>query len=190
MLGLVVTDLLFVEMADAPEGELAKLRAAAVKADELAAVARELDLGAHVRLGKGELASGGADKESILADTLEAVLGAIYLDRGFEVAAAVIRRLFGARLAELATLGAALDYKTSLQELAAARFEDLPVYDLDEKGPDHRKSFTATVEVGGRVRGRGTGRSKKKAEQAAARQAYRHLRAQGSQPDGQPVEGR
>jgi ribonuclease-3 len=175
VLALVVTDLIFEELPEAPEGTLAKLRAAAVKTAALADVARELDLGSHVRLGKGEIATGGPDKDSILADTFEAVLGAVYLDRGLEVASGLVHRLFAGRLRGLATRGPALDYKTSLQELAAARFDALPVYELYEEGPDHEKRFSATVQVAGEVRGRGTGPSKKKAEQAAAREAYRRL---------------
>lgn len=173
--------MIFAALPDAAEGVLAKLRAAAVKTDELADVARELDLGRFIRLGKGETATGGADKDSILADGLEAVLGAVYVDRGYDVASQVVRTLFQDRLAHLATRGASLDYKTSLQELAAARFDELPVYTLDEEGPDHEKRFTATVEVAGKIRGGGTGASKKKAEQAAAREAYRRLVGDGAE---------
>jgi ribonuclease III len=183
VLAVVVTMMLYEQYPDAPEGTLAKLRAAAVRADALAAVGRELDLGAFVRLGKGETASGGADKDSILGDTLEGLIGAVYVDRGFVEADALVRRLFGPRLGDLAERGPALDYKTSLQELVAARYETIPVYELTEEGPDHEKSFTASVLVGGEVRGRGSGGSKKKAEQAAAREAYRSLTASRS-PDG------
>ena len=175
VLALVVTDMLIHALPDAPEGEMAKLRAAAVRTSALADVARGLDLGTHVRLGKGETATGGADKDSILADTFEALLGALYLDRGFDVAAELVKRVFAPRLTQLGTLGAALDYKTSLQELAARRFGAMPVYTLADEGPDHEKSFTAIVAIAGVERGRGTGRSKKKAEQDAARQAYRTL---------------
>lgn len=183
VLALVVTDFIFHELPDAAEGRLAKLRAAAVRTSVLAEVGREVGLGAFVRLGRGERASGGADKDSILADTFEAVLGAIYLARGFEGASQVVRRLFVDKLRELATRGAALDYKTSLQELAAARFNALPVYVLEEEGPDHAKRFTATVRVGGDVFGGGTGHSKKLAEQAAAREAYRRLMSESSGDD-------
>ncbi len=194
VLALVVTDFIFHELPDAAEGRLAKLRAAAVRTSVLAEVGREVGLGAFVRLGRGERASGGAGKDSILADTFEAVLGAIYLARGFDAASKVVQRLFVARLRDLATRGAALDYKTSLQELAAARFSALPVYALEEEGPDHAKRFTATVQVGGDVFGEGTGHSKKVAEQAAAREAYWRLRVEvpdehaGSKQDGEPPE--
>lgn len=175
VLAVVVTDLVFHQLPAEDEGTLAKLRAAAVRTSELADVGRELGLGDLVRLGKGEAESGGADKDSILADTFEAVLGAVYLDRGIGAATELVRRLFTPRLRELATRGAALDYKTSLQELTAARFEALPDYHLTEEGPDHRKTFTARVEIGGDVLGSGRGPSKKKAEQAAAQSAYLDL---------------
>lgn len=179
VLALVVTDLIYHEMPAAEEGTLAKLRSAAVKTSALAGVARELELGVFVQLGKGETASGGADKDSILADTFEAVLGAVYLDRGYAVAAELVERLFADRLRKLATRGAALDYKTSLQELTAARFDSLPAYQLQEEGPDHRKRFTAAVTVDGQTLGVGRGGSKKKAEQAAARIAYLRLTGAG-----------
>ena len=177
VLALVVTDAIYHEHREASEGRLAKLRAAAVRTSALAAVAREVDLGRHVRLGKGEAASGGHDKDSILADTLEAILGAVFLDLGYDAATSLVHRLFDARLRRLATRGAALDYKTSLQELTAARFNSLPTYVVDEEGPDHRKRFTAVVEVDGERYGAGTGRNKKQAEQAAAREAYLELTA-------------
>ena len=175
VLALVITEVIYHAHPAAPEGELAKLRAAAVRTSALAAVARDLGLGPHVRLGKGEAASGGADKDSILADTLEAVIGACYIDGGFPAATELVHRLFGARLEAMAADGAALDYKTSLQELTAARFNTLPTYVLAEEGPDHRKSFTATVKVAGDTYGSGHGRNKKEAEQAAAREAYLSL---------------
>jgi ribonuclease III len=172
VLAVVVTDEIFHAHPHAAEGRLAKLRAAAVKTGSLAHVARDVDLGRFVRLGKGEAASGGADKDSILADTLEAVIGAYYLDQGFAAAYDLVCDLFGARLEDLASRTAALDFKTSLQELTAARFETTPVYRLVDEGPDHAKTFTATVMVAGREVGSGRGRNKKEAEQRAAREAY------------------
>lgn len=177
VLGIVITDDIYHRFPDAPEGRLAKVRAAAVNTQSLASVARELDLGSHVLLGRGEQQSGGRDKDSILADTLEAVLGAVYLGEGLPVASQLIRRLFGPLLDTLATRHASLDYKTSLQELTAAELAALPVYVLDEEGPDHAKRFTAVVEIDGEALGRGLGRSKKEAEQAAAQQAYAALQA-------------
>ena len=175
VLGLVITDVIYRAFPDLPEGQLAKLRAATVNMNVLADVARELHVGEAVRLGRGEELSGGRDKSSILADTLEAVLGAIYLDKGLSRAAAIIRKLFQHRVMEAAERGAALDYKTSLQELSAARLGAMPSYSIEEEGPDHAKRFTATVSVGGVSYGTGQGRSKKEAEQQAAREAFQAL---------------
>ena len=143
----------------------------------LADVGRSLQLGEFLRLGRGEEGTGGRDKSSILADTLEAVLGAIYLDKGLSRAAALVRRLFEHRVMEAAGRGAALDYKTSLQELAASSLGGMPSYAIEEEGPDHAKRFTATVSVAGTSYGSGKGRSKKEAEQQAAREAFESLAA-------------
>jgi ribonuclease III len=172
VLGLIVTDTLFNEYPDLPEGQLAKLRAAVVNMRALAGVARGLRLGAYVRLGKGEEGTGGRDKSSILADTLEAVLGAVYLERGLGEADALVHRLFDPVIARSARLGAGLDWKTSLQELTAAEILGVPEYHVDESGPDHQKSFRASVRIGGRTYGDGEGRSKKEAEQQAAEAAW------------------
>lgn len=172
VLGLIVTDEIFHAHPDEQEGRLAKVRAAAVRTESLAEVARELGLGEFVRLGRGEAASGGSDKDSILADSLEAVIGAIYVDQGFSTAYGAVTGLFDARLVRLGTVGAALDFKTSLQELAAASFDGLPHYDVTDSGPDHDKSFVAVVRVEGEIVGNGVGHSKKVAEQAAAEQAW------------------
>jgi len=172
VLGLIVTDTLFREYPDLPEGQLAKLRAAVVNMRALAGVARGLRLGAYVRLGKGEEGTGGRDKSSILADTLEAVLGAVYIDRGLSEADALVHRLFDPVIARSARLGAGLDWKTSLQELTAAEMLGVPEYHVDESGPDHQKSFHASVMIGGRTHGEGEGRSKKEAEQQAAEAAW------------------
>ncbi|MEX2421262.1 MAG: ribonuclease III, partial [Actinomycetota bacterium] len=179
---LIVTDEIFRAHPDEQEGRLAKVRSAAVKTESLADLARGIGLGRFVRLGRGEAASGGSDKDSILADTFEAVLGAVYVDQGFATAFDLVQRLFGEVLAELAERGAALDYKTSLQELSAARFEVLPRYQMSDTGPDHDKAFTAVVSVAGEPVGTGEGRNKKQAEQRAARQAYRVLVERA--PDG------
>jgi ribonuclease III len=172
VLGLVVTDALFRGYPDLPEGHLAKLRAAVVNMRALAGVARGLHLGDYVRLGRGEEGTGGRDKSSILADTLEAVIGAVYIERGLAEASALVHRLFDPVIAHSARLGAGLDWKTSLQELTAAGVLGVPEYHVDESGPDHQKSFRALVRVGGRVYGSGTGRSKKEAEQQAAEAAW------------------
>ena len=177
VLGLVVTDIIYRAFPTLPEGQLAKLRAATVNMNVLADVARELGVGAAVQLGRGEELSGGRDKSSILADTLEAILGAVYLDKGLPRAAGLIRRLFEARVMEAAGRGAALDYKTSLQELAASSLGGMPSYSIEEEGPDHAKRFTATVSVAGVAYGSGKGRSKKEAEQNAAQEAFETLAA-------------
>ena len=175
VLGLVVTDTLYRTHPDLPEGQLAKLRAAVVNAKALAGVGRALDLGAHLRLGRGEETTGGRDKSSIVADTVEAVIGAIYLDQGLDVATDLIHRLFDPLIAESAGLGAGLDWKTSLQELCAARSLGVPEYVVAESGPDHMKTFRARVRVAGDLYGDGRGGSKKEAEQEAASTAYAEL---------------
>ncbi len=177
VLGLVVTEALFRNHPDLSEGRLAKLRAAVVNARALAQVARTLDLGGHIMLGRGEEATGGRDKASILSDTVEALLGAVYLDQGFATAGEVVHRLFDPLMEVAAGLGAGLDWKTSLQELSADVGLGVPEYLIDDSGPDHEKTFVARVRVGDGVYGRGTGRSKKEAEQQAAETAWREIRA-------------
>jgi ribonuclease III len=192
VLGLVATEELYRRHPDLPEGQLAKLRAAVVNSRALAEVARGLDVGSFLRLGRGEEASGGRDKSSILADALEALLGAVYLARGIEHTRSMILTLFAPLLDAAAQLGAGLDWKTSLQELAASRSLGVPEYVVSESGPDHAKAFHATPVVAGRPAGEGDGRSKKEAEQRAAEQAWTSLspRADAPQPDqpGQPDE--
>ena len=175
VLGLIVTRRIYDDHPDEPEGRLAKLRAATVNTASLADVARDVGVGDAVLLGRGEEQSGGRDKDSILADTLEALIGAVYLDAGLEEAAAMVERLFSSLLRRLEARGASLDYKTSLQELVAARALGLPEYRVTDSGPDHCKEFSAVVAVGGRDVGHGEGRNKKEAEQAAAEEAYRAL---------------
>jgi ribonuclease-3 len=144
----------------------------------LAEVARELDLGSYVKLGRGEQVTGGRNKSSILADTLEAVIGAVYIDCGLTEASALVHRLFDPVIARAARLGAGLDWKTSLQELTAGHVLGVPEYVVEESGPDHQKSFHAVVKVGGRVLGSGHGRSKKAAEQQAAEAAWNAITAE------------
>ena len=183
VLGLVVTDALYLGYPKLPEGQLAKLRAAVVNMRALAGVARELKLGDYVRLGRGEDGTGGRDKSSILADTLEAVIGAVYIERGLPEASSLVHRLFDPVIARSARLGAGLDWKTSLQELTASEELGVPEYNVDESGPDHQKSFRATVRVGGHVYGTGEGRSKKEAEQQAAETAWNAIN-NGENPAG------
>ena len=176
VLGLVVTDTLYTTHSELPEGQLAKLRSAVVNSKALAEVARSLNLGDFVKLGRGEETTGGRDKASILADTLEALIGSVYLDHGIEVAFDLVNRLFGPLIATSATLGAGLDWKTSLQELTAVAGIGVPDYRVTETGPDHDKFFEADACVGGAVYGHGSGRSKKEAEQQAAEEAWRTIR--------------
>ncbi|MGW7295656.1 ribonuclease III [Streptomyces xiamenensis] len=191
VLGLIVTDTLYRTYPELAEGQLAKLRAAVVNARALADVARGLDLGAFVRLGRGEEGTGGRNKASILADTLEAVIGAVYLDRGLEAADEMVHRLFDPVIERSAKLGAGLDWKTSLQELSAAESLGVPEYVINEAGPDHEKTFTAAARVGGETYGTGTGRSKKEAEQQAAETAWREIRAAAVRRGGDgPAPGR
>jgi ribonuclease-3 len=171
VLSIVVTDHIFAAYAEMPEGELAKVRASVVSAVTLAEVAGELRLGDAVRLGKGEDASGGRLKASILADAMEAVFGAVYIDGGIDAARPLIIGLLEDRIALAAIGPGGHDHKTQLQELAARTLEQLPVYELRDEGPDHEKRFFATVLLDGVVHGSGEGRSKKQAEQSAARAA-------------------
>ena len=186
VLGVVITTALYHAHPDLPEGQLAKLRASVVNMRALADVARGLGpfgLGPYLLLGKGEETTGGRDKASILADTLEALIGAIYLQHGLDSVAKVIRRLFDPLMVEAAGRGAALDWKTSLQELTASLGLGVPEYRVEETGPDHAKVFTAWVVVAGKRYGGADGRSKKEAEQRAAAAAWRELSGAGPAGD-------
>ena len=178
VLGLIVTDFIYDEFPDLPEGELAKVRAAVVSAAALAEVAAGLELGDALLLGKGEAASGGREKPSILADALEAVLGAVYLKGGWADAQRLVMDLLSDRIMSASEGPGGQDYKTRLQELVARHYMELPRYTIRDEGPDHAKQFFAEVRVDGSVRGAGEGRSKKQAEAAAARSAWEALRAE------------
>jgi len=178
VLGLVVTDYLYRTYQDLPEGELAKARAAVVNSSSLAGTARDLQVGNALFLGKGEDSSGGRLKPSILADAMEALIGAIYLDAGYGVVNEVVLELLGERLREAARGPGDEDYKTRLQELCAQTYDELPLYRIADSGPDHAKVFQAEVVVAGRCLGQGSGRSKKQAEQMAARHAWFALKSE------------
>lgn len=184
VLGLVVTDHLYRAHPSLPEGEMAKIRATVVSSVALAEAAAELGVGDALRLGKGEDGSGGRRKTSILADAAEALIGAVYLDAGWEAAAELVLDLLAEPIAEAASGPGGTDYKTRLQELSALRFESLPRYSVTERGPDHAKHFSAEVEVGDR-RGTGEGRSKKQAEQAAAQMAWEALVGSSAKTGGE-----
>ncbi|GAA0958975.1 ribonuclease 3 [Frigoribacterium faeni] len=175
ILGQAVTVMLFTTNPDLDEGDLAKRRASLVSTVALAEVARHIGLGAHLRLGRGEELTGGRDKHSILADTVEAIIGATYLDAGGDVATAFVLRLIAPLLDDPDRFGAAMDPKTSLQELSAALGRGMPTYHVSDSGPDHDKRFHATVRLGGDDVAQGIGSSKKQAEMAAALEAWTRL---------------
>ncbi|WP_229781647.1 MULTISPECIES: ribonuclease III [Agromyces] len=177
ILGQAVTVRLFRDHPELDEGELAKRRASLVSSAALAEVGRAIGLGPFIRLGRGETMTGGADKPSILADTVEAIIGATYLDAGDDAATALVLRLVSPLMSDPARFGAAMDPKTSLQEAAARLGAPPPVYEVAESGPDHSKHFLATVSVGELVRASGEGSSKKQAEMAAALEAWTSLNA-------------
>lgn len=184
VLGLVVTDHAFRAYPEMSEGELTDVRKAVVNAVTLAEVADELGLGSHLLLGKGEEQSGGREKPSILADALEAVIGVIYVSLGVRAAHDLVVRLLLSRLTEAHAGGpGGQDYKSRLQELVARYFDQPPRYETEAEGPDHARRFHVTVSVAGRARGQGDGRSKKQAEQVAARDAYSTLIAELEEGD-------
>ncbi|MGH2786614.1 MAG: ribonuclease III [Actinomycetota bacterium] len=175
VLGVVVTGLIFDRYPELSEGEMARLRASVVNTGALAEVARSIGLGDYIRLGKGEEASGGRNKDSLLADTLEAVVGAVYLDRGIAAVEAALVPLFVGPLDTRVAAGSRYDAKTALQEIAVRDFGSFPSYRVEATGPDHDKRFEACVYLKDHLSGRGRGRSKKEAEQNAAREALAHL---------------
>ncbi len=187
VLGIIVTEHLYRTHPAEAEGDLARMRAATVSQKALASVARTIGLGEYILLGRGELVTGGREKDSILSDTVEALIGAIYLCHGLEHTRGVVKRLVGSLLGRAADLGAGLDWKTSLQELAAERGLGAPTYVVTGEGPDHARTFTATVVLDDVERGRGTGTSKKVAEQNAAEDTYTWLAAQDAPADGDNV---
>ncbi|MHA7281959.1 ribonuclease III [Arthrobacter sp. TMS2-4] len=196
VLGLAVTDALYRDHPDLSEGDLAKRRSAVVSTKALAGVARALDLGSYVLLGQGEKLTNGRDKASILADTMEAVIGAAYLSHGIETARAMVMRLIGPLLRDAAVLGEGTDWKTRIQETAAARRLGVIDYRVDGTGPDHARTFTARLLIGGTEYGSGCGNSKKEAEQEAAAASWKTLAVppdplpSGRPADAAPADGR
>jgi ribonuclease-3 len=181
VLGAVVTDIIFRSYPGLAEGEMARLRASVVNTGALADVARALGLGQHIRLGKGEEASGGRDKASLLADTFEAVVGAAYLEHGLEAVEGFLVTTFVPRLEAVRAAGGGHDPKTALQERVVRTHAARPTYRVASSGPDHDKRFTAHAYVGEELYGAGTGRSKKEAEQQAAREALERISAAEAQ---------
>lgn len=179
VLGLIVSDHVYRAYPTMSEGELTDVRKAVVNSVTLAEVAVELDLGDHIALGKGEEASGGREKPSILADTLEALIGAIYIAAGLDHAAEVVLALLAGRIAAAVAVGpGGQDHKSRLQELVARQYASAPRYEVVATGPDHARTFDVTVFVGDAARGEGHGRSKKQAEQVAARNACAAITAE------------
>jgi ribonuclease III len=186
ILGAVVTEFIYTRYPDLNEGELARLRASVVNTYALAEMARSLDIGAHIKLGKGEEASGGREKPSLLANTFEALIGAAYLDGGIDRARALLIPLFQPEIERRIAMGGRYDAKTALQETVVRDHGGFPSYRVASTGPDHDKRFTAHVYVDAELFGVGDGRSKKEAEQNAARQALERLAAE--QPAKSPDE--
>ena len=178
VLELVVTDVLYRRYPQSTEGDLAKIRASVVNAKVCAQAARDLDLGPHLRLGRGEVLTGGSSKNSILADAMEAVLGAVFLGCGMPAATELVMELFGNQIEQSAGLGAGLDWKTSLQELSSRLGLGVPEYAWTGAGPAHNRTFTAEVVLGDRRFGHGQGATKKVAEARAAESAYQELMSQ------------
>ncbi|MFO7298730.1 MAG: ribonuclease III [Actinomycetes bacterium] len=174
VLQLVITERLYQDYPQFPEGQMAKIRAALVSRPTLAEIARTIDLGAYLELSPSEERSGGRGKDSILANAMEAVIGAVYLDAGLEVAGRMILDLWGGRIEDRARQPGIKDYKTRLQEVLAQAGKR-PAYEVTGSGPDHDRWFVAEVVIDGEVMGRGEGRSKKEAEQGAAEEALRRL---------------
>jgi len=176
VLNLVVSEYLMRTCPDSNEGDLSRLRAAVVSEPALAIVAREIGLGAYLRLGKGEIQTGGRDKDSLLANCLEALIASLYLDAGKEASEAFVLVFFEETMRRTCSSRGTLDYKTELQELCQDRLKQLPEYRIvSETGPDHQKQFTVELTVKGEVHGRGVGKSKKEAEQKAAKEALEKL---------------
>jgi ribonuclease-3 len=176
VLSLIISEHLMQNCPDSNEGDLSRLRAAVVSEPALAAIARELGLGAYILLGRGEEQTGGREKDSLLADCLEALIASVYLDGGKDAAQAFVLRFFEGTVKKTFTARGTLDYKTELQELSQERLKQLPEYRIvSETGPDHRKQFEVEVWINGLLGGRGTGKSKKEAEQRAAKEALEKL---------------
>ncbi len=175
VLELVISDWIFSHYPDIPEGGLTRIRAEVVSERGLSEIARQLQIGAVLLLGKGEQRSGGSEKSSLLADGLEALLGAIYREGGFAAVSLVIERVFSAAIKESALLRYGSDYKTYLQERLQAQYGNLPEYLLAQvSGPDHERVFSMEVYFSGKLLGKGSGSSKKSAEQKAAAVALDH----------------
>ncbi|MET3923053.1 ribonuclease III [Arthrobacter sp. UYEF20] len=190
ILGFSVTDALYRDNPTLPEGDLAKRRSAVVSTRALAGIGRSIGLGEYIFLGQGEKLTEGKNKASILADTMEALIGATYISNDIETARQLVMRLVGPLLADAAALGAGTDWKTSIQELAASRQMGTINYAVEGSGPDHARMFEAILRIGGNDYGTGSGNSKKEAEQEAAADAWRRLSAPAAPVPGTPSDTR
>ncbi len=175
VLGLIVTDQLYRLFPDLDESRLSPLRSGVVNMKALANIAREINLGSYLRIGRGEETTNGREKNSILADSFEALVGAIYLEYGYLKCSEIISKWINPAIIAATSQGSTLDGKTSLQELTALMNLPTPEYEIKESGPDHDKNFTATVLLGNEAFPMGSGKSKREAEQAAAKNAYEVL---------------
>ncbi|MFI8413146.1 ribonuclease III [Paeniglutamicibacter gangotriensis] len=178
VLGYAVTDHLYKNYPDLPEGDLAKRRSAVVSTRALATIARSLGLGEFILLGQGEILTNGKDKSSILADTMESLIGATFLTHGIEVATQMVMTLILPLLHDVDVLGAGTDWKTAIQEIAAAEKMGAIEYRVTGSGPDHARAYVAVLHIGGTAYGEGTGPSKKEAEQVSAAVSWKMLRPQ------------
>jgi ribonuclease-3 len=177
VLELIVTEYLFNTYPQRPEGELTSFRAAIVKTDSLASEAKKLGFGKYLRMSKGEEATGGKEKDYLLANTFEALLGAIYLDQGYEIAKEFINSHLLYKVEEIVTDRLDIDSKTKFQEIAQELFKFTPIYTvISEEGPDHDKVFTMAVMVGNKEYGRGKGSSKQRAEEMAATEGLKAIK--------------
>lgn len=175
VLGLIITEELYARFPDLDESRLSPLRSGVVNMRALATIGRELGLGADLKIGKGEEVTGGRDKNSILADAFEALVGAVYLDKGLAITKEVVLRLMSETISDAISRGAGIDGKTALQEIVAASGWPTPEYRVTESGPDHDKDFIAVAVVNGATYQAGHGKSKREAEQVAARIAYEEI---------------
>ncbi|QPK94450.1 ribonuclease III [Actinomyces sp. zg-332] len=184
ILGIIVTEKLYRDFPDVPEGKLANMRAATVSQSALASVARKINLGKYILLGKGEIVTNGNEKDSILSDTVEALIGATYLCNGLEITRKVVEDLLSELLRDVLVRSEQTDWKTTLQEMVSARVKSaMPVYTVEGTGPNHNRTFFAEVVVDNLVYGSGQGTSKKMAEQNAARMATLSMQASEEKTD-------
>ncbi len=176
VLELIVSDYLYRKFADRAEGELTSFRSALVRTDSLAESAKKLKIGEYLRLSRGEEESGGREKDYLLANAFEAILGAIYLDKGYEEAKNFIYRTLIPKLGEIVEYRLDIDNKTRIQELAQSEYKTTPTYEvINEEGPDHDKTFTVVVKIDDKIIGEGTGSSKQKAEERAAEIGIKYI---------------